>query len=98
MKTRLLTSTYIVIALILTLVSRMLTPYIFDIVIGAMAVMGCVEVGRVFERSKQYNNIYLVGSFPAVLFIGFVSTNDNWIGFCIFYHSIFTYIDIEKTN
>ncbi|HBP43731.1 MAG TPA: hypothetical protein DD621_03560 [Clostridiales bacterium] len=72
MKTRLLTSTYIVIALILTLVSRMLTPYIFDIVIGAMAVMGCVEVGRVFERSKQYNNIYLVGSFPAVLFVGFV--------------------------
>ena len=72
MKTRLLTSTYIVIALILAFVSRMLTPYIFDFVIGALAVIGAVEVGRVFERSHQYNNIYLVGSFPAVLFVGYV--------------------------
>ena len=72
MKTRLLTSAYLVIGLILAFVSRLLTPYIFDVVIGALAVVGTVEVGRVFERSKQYNNIYLVGSFPAVLFVGLV--------------------------
>ena len=46
MKTRLLTSAYLVIGLILAFVSRLLTPYIFDVVIGALAVVGTVEVGR----------------------------------------------------
>lgn len=72
MKTRLLTSAYIIVGLILAFASRILSPYIFDAVIGTMAIMGAVEVGRVFERSKQYNNIYMVGSFPAALFVGFV--------------------------
>lgn len=98
MKTRMLTSTYIVIALILAFVSRMLTPYIFDFVIGALAVIGAVEVGRVFERSRQFNNIYLVGTFPAVLFVGYViAFNNTWfwqhylfliIGLVVFYFII----------
>lgn len=72
MKTRLLTSAYLIIGLIIAFASRILSPYIFDVVIGAMAIMGAVEVGRVFERSKQFNNIYMVGSFPAALYVGFV--------------------------
>ncbi len=80
MKTRLLTSAYLIIGLILAFASRFLTSYIFDVVIGAMAIMGAVEVGRVFERSKQFNNIYLVGSFPAALYVGFVFAFANsWL-------------------
>ena len=79
MKTRILTSAYIVIGLILIFVSRMLTPYIFDFAIGALAVIGAVEVGRVMERARNFNNIYLVGSFPALLYVGFVvAINFNW--------------------
>ena len=72
MKTRVLTSAYIVIGLILIFLSRMLTPYIFDIAFGALAVIGAVEVARVMERAHKYNTVYLVGSFPAILYIGFV--------------------------
>lgn len=79
MKTRVLTATYFMIALAIGFVSRLLTPYIFDIIIGALAIMGAVEVGRVFERSRQFNNIYLVGSFSAVLYVGFVfAFTNNW--------------------
>ena len=77
MKTRLLTSVYFAIALLLAFVSRILTPYVFDILIGALAIMGAVEVGRVFERTRLYNNIYLVGSFSAVLYVGFVFAFTN---------------------
>ncbi len=80
MKTRVLTATYIVIALVIAFLSRLLTPYIFDILVGALAIMGAVEVGRVFERSRQFNNIYLVGSFAAVLYVGFVfAFTNNWV-------------------
>lgn len=72
MKTRILTSAYIVIGLILIFLSRMLTPYIFDIAFGALAVIGAVEVARVMERAHKYNTIFLVGSFPALLYVGFV--------------------------
>ena len=79
MKTRVLTATYFMLALTLGFLSRLLTPYIFDIIIGALAIMGAVEVGRVFERSRQFNNIYLVGSFTAVLYVGFVfAFTNNW--------------------
>ena len=79
MKTRVLTATYFMLALTLGFLSRLLTPYIFDILIGALAIMGAVEVGRVFERSRQFNNIYLVGSFTAVLYVGFVfAFTNNW--------------------
>ena len=79
MKTRILTSTYFMLALTLGFLSRLITPYIFDIIIGALAIMGAVEVGRVFERSRQFNNIYLVGSFTAVLYVGFVfAFTNNW--------------------
>ena len=77
MKTRILTSVYLVLALLIAFASRILTPYIFDLLIGAMAIIGAVEMGRVFERSKQYNNIYLVGTFPAALFVGFVVAFSN---------------------
>ena len=58
MKTRLLTSVYFMIVLVLAFISRLLTPYVFDVIIGALAIMGAVEVGRVFERTRLYNNIY----------------------------------------
>lgn len=77
MKTRLLTSVYFMIVLVLAFISRIFTPYVFDVIIGALAIMGAVEVGRVFERTRLYNNIYLIGSFPAVLYVGFVFAFTN---------------------
>lgn len=70
MKTRLLTSFYITVALVLLFLSRLVTPYVFDAAIGILAVVGAVEVARVFERTKKYNSISLVGLYPAVLYAG----------------------------
>lgn len=70
MKTRLLTSFYITIALVLLFLSRILTPYVFDAAIGILAVIGAVEVARVLERAKKYNSISIVGLYPAVLYAG----------------------------
>lgn len=70
MKTRLLTSLYIAIALVIAFFSRFLTLYVFDAVIGVLAVVGVVEIARVLERSKKYNSISLVGLYPAVLYAG----------------------------
>lgn len=72
MKTRLLTSLYIVLILILAFISKIWTPYVFDVLIGFLAVMGTVEVARVLERSRRFNSIPLVGTFPAALYIGLV--------------------------
>ena len=47
----------------------MFTPYAFDIFVGLLAVMGCVEVARVLERKRMFTNIIFIGSFPAILYI-----------------------------
>lgn len=72
MKARILTSAYIVIGLILIFLSRLLTPYVFDIAFGVLAVIGAVEIARVMERAHKYNTIALVGSFPALLYVAFM--------------------------
>lgn len=45
------------------------TPYAFDLFVGVLAIMGCVEICRTMERKKQYTNIIFIGSFPAILYI-----------------------------
>lgn len=69
MKKRLLTSAVIVAILALAFASRLLTLYVFDLVMLAMAVMGVVEVARVLERMGKHTNILIVGTFPAVLYL-----------------------------
>ncbi len=72
MKKRLITSAFMLLVVAVAFVSRLLTNYIFDFMILTLAVMGSVEVARVLERQKKPVNIYLVGSFPALLYVGFI--------------------------
>ncbi len=70
MKTRLLTSLYIAIALVLAFASRFFTLYVFDALVGLFAVVGAVEIARVLERSKKFSSIILVGLYPAAMYVG----------------------------
>lgn len=84
MKQRTITSIFIVIGLALLFVSRMLTPFIFDFGIGALAVIGAVEVARVFERSGRFSNIVMASIYPAIVYVGlcfaFVKSW-NWLAY-----------------
>lgn len=69
MKKRVMTGAVITIVTAIFLASVRLTPYAFDLFIGVLAIMGCVEICRTMERKKQYTNIIFIGSFPAILYI-----------------------------
>lgn len=64
-----MTGAVITIVTAIFLASVRLTPYAFDLFIGVLAIMGCVEICRTMERKKQYTNIIFIGSFPAILYI-----------------------------
>lgn len=81
MKKRLLTSGAILLILAAAFASRLLTLYVFDLVVLIMAVIGVVEIARVLERTKKYTHILIVGTFPAVLYILsiiLIKKNLNW--------------------
>ncbi|MGN0961719.1 MAG: phosphatidate cytidylyltransferase, partial [Christensenellales bacterium] len=69
MKKRLITGSIILLVEALFLFTVRYTPYAFDLFIGVLAIMGCVEVSRTLERKKIYTNIIFIGSFPAILYI-----------------------------
>ena len=69
MKKRLITGSIILAFTAIFLFTTRYTPYAFDVFIGMLAVMGCVEVSRVLERKKFYTNIVFIGCFPAILYI-----------------------------
>ncbi|MBE5735816.1 MAG: hypothetical protein E7356_00435 [Clostridiales bacterium] len=69
MKKRLITGSIILLVTALFLFTTRFTPYAFDVFVGVIAVMGCVEVSRVLERKKIYTNIIFIGCFPAVLYV-----------------------------
>ena len=52
MKKRLMTGSIILLVVAIFLFSARYTPYAFDLFIGILAIMGCVEVSRVLERKK----------------------------------------------
>ena len=72
MKKRVIASVFIVLAVVVAFVSRLLTNYIFDFMMLSVAVVGAVEIARLLERTKKPVNIYFVGTFPPVLYIGLV--------------------------
>lgn len=69
MKKRIITGAFIACALALFFVSRMLTPYIFDILIGFMACGACIEMARVIEKTRKHPNLETIAIFPAILFL-----------------------------
>ena len=84
MKQRLVTGSILVVGLVLLILSRLLTPVIFDFGIGAFAVLGAVEVARVFERSGKHSNIIMASIYPAVLYLGVclaIAKGWSWIGY-----------------
>ena len=88
MKKRILTGAFIALVVAIFLLSRLYTPYAFDIFVGLLAVMGCVEVSRVLERKRMFTNIIFIGSFPAVLYIamsiGIINKRD-WMHFLLYF-------------
>ncbi len=70
MKTRVYTGAIIVLLVATAFVSRLLTPYIFDAFIGAVAVVAVVEMTRTFERMKKYCNITVAPLFIPCAYLG----------------------------
>lgn len=69
MKKRILTGGVILLVTALFVTSRLFTPYAFDIFVGIMAIMGCVEIARALEKKRMFTNIFYIGSFPAIFYI-----------------------------
>ena len=69
MKKRLLTGSIIVLVVTLFVVTRLFTPYAFDLFIGVLAVMGSLEVARVLERKRMFTSIPLIATFPALTYV-----------------------------
>lgn len=92
MKTRLVTSLYIVIALIALFVSKIFTPYAFDILFGLLAVIGAVEIARVLERLGKNSHMSLVSLYPALayvaLYYGF-ETRQTWEYYLLMFLGVF---------
>lgn len=84
MKQRLITGTFILIGIVLLIVSKLLTPIIFDFGIGVLAVIGAVEVARVFERSGKHSNIVMASIYPVISYLGICLAFAyawNWLGY-----------------
>jgi len=69
MKKRTITSVFIMLGLGSAFATRFFTPFIFDLLMLGLAVMGAVEVARVLERQHKYTNFIAVGTMPAVLYL-----------------------------
>jgi CDP-diglyceride synthetase len=109
MKKRLLTGSIILLAYIVVLFSARYTPYVFDLFIGLIAIMGCVEVSRVLERKKVFTNIIFIGCFPAILYIAMsvgIYNERGWMHYLAYFIGVllslflinFLYTIIFKTN
>lgn len=68
-KKRLLTSAVIIAVLAIAFVTRLWTPYVFDMLILTLSVMGAVEVARVLERQHKYTNFIIVATMPCILYL-----------------------------
>lgn len=72
MKKRVITGFCFVLGVALAFVSRLLTNYIFDLVVLALAVMGSIEIAKVMQASKKPVNIGFSGVFSPMLYIGLI--------------------------
>ena len=91
MKKRLMTGSVILLVYALVLVSARYTPYVFDIFVGVLAIMGAVEVSRVLERKKIYTNIVFIGCFPAILYIAMqigIINERGWVYFLAYFVAV----------
>lgn len=88
MKKRILTGSLILLVAAIFLITRVYTPYAFDVFAGLLAIMGCVEVARVLERKRMFTNIIFVGSFPAILYVAMqlgIILERDWMYFALYF-------------
>lgn len=88
MKKRILTGSLILLVTAIFLITRVYTPYAFDVFAGLLAIMGCVEVARVLERKRMFTNIIFVGSFPAILYVAMqlgIILERDWMYFALYF-------------
>ncbi len=81
MKQRFFTGITMIAALVLALISRQLTPYIFDAFILVLAVIGCYEMSKLMAKMGLYNNLYFAVVYPVFAY-GFyilgINVNMKW--------------------
>ena len=79
MKQRFITGATIIASLVLVLLTRRLTPYIFDAFIVAIAILGCYEMSNLMAKMGLYNNMYFAMAYPvfAYAFSGSSSFSDT---------------------
>lgn len=75
MKKRIFTGALILVVTALFLLTRYYTPYAFDLFVGVMAVLGCVEVSRVLERKRCFTSTTIISCFPAIMYIAMMIGN-----------------------
>ncbi len=68
MKTRVFTGAAIFLAVVLMLVSRLLTLYVFDVFITICAVVACMEVASALTKANKPVDLMVACSIPVVLF------------------------------
>jgi len=88
MKKRLLTSLVIVIMTVLFVSSILYTTYAFDLFVGVLAVLGCVEVTRALQRKRMFTNIILVAVFPTLMYIAMsigIHNNRGWHFYVLYF-------------
>lgn len=81
MKQRTLTGAMILATLILVIVARQITPYIFDAFILILAVVASYEMSNLFAKMGLYNNKYFAMSYPVLaygFFIFGINTSMKW--------------------
>lgn len=91
MKKRILTGSLILLAVALFISSRLVTTYAFDLFVGVLAIIGCVEVSRVLERKRMFTNNIFIGAIPVVLYIAIILgiyNSRDWYFYLIYFIGI----------
>ena len=91
MKKRIITGSLILIVEALFILSRLYTAYAFDMFVGLLAIVGCVEVCRVMERKRLFVNIPIVSCFTATVYVALIigtKLDRDWYYYLIYFIAI----------
>ena len=66
---RFLTGLCIGVALVVVFLLRQLTPYIFDVFMGVITVIGAMEVGKLLLKANKDCSIFAITLFPAIIYL-----------------------------
>lgn len=72
MKNRVFTAVMLVALLTVSFLSREITPYIFDVLILSVAVVGAFEFSKILSKANLFNNKILSCVFPVASYVLFV--------------------------